>query len=791
MSEGFSIDDCEVFSRYPGGVSWAQVSDSDKELFKDIRTRLKNIAEEVAGSGIGKTSLSAAASLYTPNGRSPKEIWSCVYPALVRNKSYGLQVAIIVSDRGAELCFCMGAGASQVSDTETRRELETSLDTVRSRLQALPPGIVSQVEEGLSEEWFYRRSWLDNQRYSEFNSLGEWILYASSGDGNGASVSKYLSPSELEVQSGNIGELCKATLRIFSPILDAAYSEFSIPGIRRSELVKGSNEPFRISEQVMIYEVKSTAHSNALKLFSPDRKFFYWNDRAFKKLNEGDYVIVVDRHEPSPFVLFTQLDLIDIATHQTGGHTEFTDLNINYPVSGAFDGFVRLKVLQEISPSSWEWKNLGSTEMVYLNGPNVNQTYSSNRKLNIKQLKTLSADPQYQQILDASLRNFGDANVVNEGVENGKKDQIHQEPPRTMLNYNHPLRRQLVALRTKPFMLLAGLSGTGKSRLVRTLAYQTCWHPDLTKDHSRPGNFELIPVRPNWHDSADLMGFVSRINEEKYVTTSFLKFVAKAWRYPRVPFFLCLDEMNLAPVEQYFAEYLSILETRESRDGEVHFDCILSRRDFENSRLYEQVLEDLVLNDDPRFLEGIPIPPNLIVIGTVNMDETTHSFSRKVLDRAMTFEMNEVDLMAGLDPDQSDWKYPESFISVDNVIGTLCSGAEVFHRFDEATQIIGYLTQLNTALDGSPFKIAYRVRDEFLVYCYYSSLLENKPANWLESALDELTAMKVLSRVEGDETKTSEIISKLLGILDEYPISRSKLSEMKSRLQSGYTSFWA
>ncbi|MBK7095622.1 MAG: hypothetical protein IPH57_11430 [Saprospiraceae bacterium] len=85
----------------------------------------------------------------------------------------------------------------------------------------------------------------------------------------------------------------------------------------------------------------------------------------------------------------------------------------------------------------------------------------------------------------------------------------------------------LNAIKTKPFILLAGISGTGKSRLVRTLAYKTCSKEDLRKDPKKPGNFELIPVRPNWHDSSELMGYVSRINGEKYITTTFLQFIAK------------------------------------------------------------------------------------------------------------------------------------------------------------------------------------------------------------------------------------------------------------------------
>ncbi len=348
-----------------------------------------------------------------------------------------------------------------------------------------------------------------------------------------------------------------------------------------------------------------------------------------------------------------------------------------------------------------------------------------------------------------------------------------------------------LAIKTKPFILLAGISGTGKSRLVRTLAYKTCDKEELRIDLKKPGNFELIPVRPNWHDSSELMGYVSRINGEKYITTSFLQFIAKAWKHTDVPFFLCLDEMNLAPVEQYFAEYLSIIETRQVQNDELVSDFIISRAGFENKALYTQLLNDLELSED-NFLEGISIPHNLVVIGTVNMDETTHSFSRKVLDRAMTFEMNNVDLTAGLDLQKNDWSYPESFISKDEVIGKYTSGAEVYSQtFKEKDEVISFLGKINIELEGTPFKIAYRVRDEFLIYCYYASL--NPSSNWLTNALDEISSMKILSRIEGDETKTGNVLKNLQKILHaDFKKSNAKLKEMETRLQSnGYTSFWA
>lgn len=391
---------------------------------------------------------------------------------------------------------------------------------------------------------------------------------------------------------------------------------------------------------------------------------------------------------------------------------------------------------------------------------------------------------------------IGVQNIINQyvTVENFffNKSQIEKNMSKKIFYNTHD--KFINATKTKPFVLLAGLSGTGKSRLVRTIAFKTCTNESLKNNINKPGNFELIPVRPNWHDSSELIGYVSRIAGEKYILTTFLKFISKAWRYLDVPFFLCMDEMNLAPVEQYFAEFLSIIETRQVKEDIIQTDYILSKASFENDDLYNTLLIQLELNEDQRFSDGISIPPNLVVVGTVNMDETTHSFSRKVLDRAMTIEMNQVDLTIGLKKSENDWQYPkdiEDFISIDDVVGTFTSGAEVYDKFDEGAEVIEFLNKINIALDDTPFKIAYRVRDEFLIYCYYSKI-KNTNYGWLKESLDDLVSMKILSRIEGDEAKTNEVITKLQNILkDNYDRSNNKLIEMGNRLKkSGYTSYW-
>lgn len=371
-------------------------------------------------------------------------------------------------------------------------------------------------------------------------------------------------------------------------------------------------------------------------------------------------------------------------------------------------------------------------------------------------------------------------------------------------------RPYITAIKSKPFLLLAGISGTGKSRIVRELA-RACWEEGTDEYKAqKPKNFQMVQVKPNWHDSSDLIGYVSRVSgKAEYVAGEFLKFIAKAWEDTETPYFLCLDEMNLAPVEQYFAEYLSVIESRKSHeDGTVTTDPILEKADEE---WYFNLTASLTSDEDIRKQfneEGISIPQNLIVVGTVNMDETTFSFSRKVLDRAMTIEMNEVDLHGGLT------KRHESIGKLSNaeLVGSAVEGVDVYNDYTDVCDIaLGYLQKVNDVLEGTPFKVAYRTRNEFLLYVVNNlPYCKDENSNDLEQgyviarALDEITSMKVLSRIEGDDTKVSdELLDNLSKAIEDglktvsgeentvKSISLAKLKEMKAKLVSGYTSFWS
>lgn len=418
----------------------------------------------------------------------------------------------------------------------------------------------------------------------------------------------------------------------------------------------------------------------------------------------------------------------------------------------------------------------------------------------------------------------------------------------------------LPALRTKPFLLLAGISGTGKSRIVRELAFASCPSCLQDNDGTTPGNYCMIEVKPNWHDSTELLGYYSNISK-KYIFTKFVKFLVKAKMYPDVPFFVCLDEMNLAPVEQYFAEFLSVLETRKKVGNEIKTGALVDASWFSKSydsfdpfvevgleRIGQEVStmevekaqtsvttekydrQDIV---DELKQYGLTLPDNVFIIGTVNMDDTTKQFSRKVIDRAMTIEMNGGDLndMFG---GSAKLSYPadDNVLALDAFRARYVNADEVLDAHQDCavqikTQTVEWINNINGCLKGTPFEVSYRVLNEFVIYL--GNLLDDKQytgdgsgdnfKSLVATAADQITIMKILPRVEGDEEmfeikddqknrleKLQELFPSVVTaanppVEDEknndpssktesHPLSYDKLQDMNDRLDRGFTRFW-
>ena len=395
------------------------------------------------------------------------------------------------------------------------------------------------------------------------------------------------------------------------------------------------------------------------------------------------------------------------------------------------------------------------------------------------------------------------------------------------------------AIKTKPFVILGGFSGTGKSQKVKELAFATCPNNShLRTSETTPGNYLLLSVKPNWHDATEITGFRSSVNRNYYVT-DFMRFLIKAMHFPNVPFFVCLDEMNLAPVEEYFADFLSVIESRkktssgqivtdaiipasvfneEYNDNFCIFDCLgFERMDrgMTDDGLHETLLGKFIridlINKIKR--DGLTIPSNVIIIGTVNMDDTTNSFSRKVIDRAMTFET--VVGKFGEEYFNSDValnyvKNPlngELFLSDEVRATQMIDEGRFILTKEEQTKILNFINDINEDLEGSPFKISYRILNEtILLYRSKKRIAEIMKEEGgladgvefktdLNTIFDDILMQKVLPRIEGDYEKCSKCLNKLSLRADnnEWLRSYKKIEFMIKRFgsdRSGFTSFW-
>ena len=395
------------------------------------------------------------------------------------------------------------------------------------------------------------------------------------------------------------------------------------------------------------------------------------------------------------------------------------------------------------------------------------------------------------------------------------------------------------AIKTKPFVILGGFSGTGKSQKVKELAFATCPNNShLRTSETAPGNYLLLSVKPNWHDATEITGFRSSVNRNYYVT-DFMRFLIKAMHFPNVPFFVCLDEMNLAPVEEYFADFLSVIESRkktssgqivtdaiipasvfneEYNDNFCIFDCLgFERMDrgMTDDGLHETLLGKFIridlINKIKR--DGLTIPSNVIIIGTVNMDDTTNSFSRKVIDRAMTFETvvgKFGDEYFNSDVALNYVKNPlkgELFLSDEVRATQMIDEGRFILTKEEQTKILNFINDINEDLDGSPFKISYRILNEtILLYRSKKRIAEimkdeDGLADGVEfktdlnTIFDDILMQKVLPRIEGDYEKCSKCLNKLSSRADnnEWQKSYDKIEFMIKRFgsdRSGFTSFW-
>lgn len=327
-------------------------------------------------------------------------------------------------------------------------------------------------------------------------------------------------------------------------------------------------------------------------------------------------------------------------------------------------------------------------------------------------------------------------------------------------------RRYITSLLAKPFVILTGNSGTGKTRISRMFAD----YLEVRSENSEK-NWVLVPVGADWTDNTKILGFYNPLADEgkgRYEKTEILRLIERANMNRSIPYFIILDEMNLSHVERYFSDFLSHMETKNI----------------------------------PFILDGckehVEYPPNLFVVGTVNIDETTYMFSPKVLDRANVIEFK---------PDESS--VLELFINSATTKSVAAANDGTSAAFlnlalsvraggcnlDDNTlySVQDLFKQVYKITEKYGFEFAYRTVKEIRQYIVASyEILEDKKSFNLVAAEDEQLLQKILPKIYGNKKEIGQLLEELDTLCEQngLKLSQEKIKQMKGKLAKvQYASF--
>lgn len=341
-------------------------------------------------------------------------------------------------------------------------------------------------------------------------------------------------------------------------------------------------------------------------------------------------------------------------------------------------------------------------------------------------------------------------------------------------------RRYITSLLAKPFVILTGNSGTGKTRISKQFAEYLEWESDEGKK-----NWVIIPVGADWTDNTKILGYYNPLAEDgngKYEKTKIVELIEEANRHKEIPYFVILNEMNLSHVERYFSDFLSHMETP----------------------------------DTPFELEGytrrLDYPENMFVVGTVNIDETTYMFSPKVLDRANVIEFK---------PQKEDvFKVFSAAGTVGKMVPVNDGSAQAFlklakeirtGKFAVDEDLTHYYTDVDGDFTGSnldyvegvfsdiyeivqkyDFEFAFRTVKEIRNYIAAAYELLEKTEFNLNQIIDEQLLQKILPKIHGNKKEIGQMLEELTGLCDKYSLvlSKKKIEQMKGKLAKvQYASF--
>lgn len=474
-----------------------------------------------------------------------------------------------------------------------------------------------------------------------------------------------------------------------------------------------------------------------------------------------------------------------------------------YPVYLYYKEFDLLILAYGISETnrpemSWELKSKERIndyfERVYNKKPDrygasyVFEVYDLNKKLDTKKidedLKQIIEEYKSIRTSEPIKKHFDSINQVPFDIKS-----FQESCKNTGLIYSNTLITRFVSsLLTKPFVILTGLSGSGKTKLAQAYVQWIC---------QEDSQYLIIPVGADWTNREPLLGYPNALKPEDYVKpdSGVIDLILQANSNPDLPHFLILDEMNLSHVERYFADFLSVMESNEEIP------------------LYA---EGIVDNGVPAKLK---VPANLFIIGTVNIDETTNMFSPKVLDRANTIEFRinhsemkdflkdskDLNMKALIEDDEKTGKganMAQSFISLSNNKSFTTKNLE---------EINNALLKFFGELQKTGAEFGYRSASEILRLINQLDTFDSKLST--SEKIDIAIMQKLLPKLHGSRRKLCPILETLgsfcltedLKVIKDvfekddfdysnnkvlYPLSLEKIARMyKGAVDNGFASY--
>jgi len=343
------------------------------------------------------------------------------------------------------------------------------------------------------------------------------------------------------------------------------------------------------------------------------------------------------------------------------------------------------------------------------------------------------------------------------------------------------LTRYFLSLKTKPFVILPGISGTGKTKIAQIFADYICQELSAEEKNKR---IAFVPVRPDWMDNKGLIGYYNLL-DEKYHATAMLRLLIEAGQHPGKPYFVIFDEMNLAKVEQYFSDFLSIMESRtpDNKEGQP---------------IILHTLKNITTPGGLNIPQELYIPSNVYFSGTVNVDESTYMFSPKVLDRANVIEFNEVNLH---DYEIGKAEEDKFFLNKAEVRDKLLSHDETAfcskQDYRELLKLLGRsdhpLSILLNLLKEYNLHFGYRVVNE--ISRFVRTAHDMVHMFNMDDAMDVQFLQKVLPKFHGTQAKLAEPLAAVQsfcynGEKLRFPRTAQKVARMLKNLEvQGYTSF--